>query len=586
MEGSSTNPMNSRLRPRNVGGGSSSNRLDSSAEEEEPRLGRLGGEGSGRGGLDDPLLLPLSHHYPRQRYYRPLQNSRRMSLSSSSTKSYLRQLLALALLLLPGLFVMVPDAGTLSGSNAFSSGRWTSVAGSVFSYGDEVSPSRTTTPAVVKLPFASRGRGSFVGRGAAPAPPLLKSGTAASESDYGGLEFRPVLADYNYTRTIHDDDDEIYSTRRKRFLQRLDETTTSDDVDSRTPNRFEHYEEITYPTADGCYLPKWSYEIYPSCPRFHELSVDRGIGYADQRVDVNYLARGHFRESWLLTNERGHDEGVLKTNRMYERRHYKNYAFKQTAMEAISMLEIFSLNTTMDIYGFCGTSVMVEPGLEPIYYSVIGNEKFVGPNGVKEEEARELVTYNQYTPEEKLDIATAMAEAVASLHGNPRGALVSHDLGFDQFLVSKNDGRLKLNDFNKNYALAWDREHGRYCPFYSHQSDIYRAPQEMNGGYIDESGDVLTLGKLLFNLLSGRTPYYNKVNSKQAKKAVINGEEPYVDPRYRTRSFIEGRLVEIMSRCWKYEPGDRPTAFEVVNYLRETARLARAGTAAAATEQQ
>jgi hypothetical protein len=53
------------------------------------------------------------------------------------------------------------------------------------------------------------------------------------------------------------------------------------------------------------------------------------------------------------------------------------------------------------------------------------------------------------------------------------------------------------------------------------------------------------------------------------QQKVINGKLPFIDPRYRTRSFEEGKLVEIMEQCWKYKPDDRPSIFEVVHFLRD-----------------
>lgn len=48
------------------------------------------------------------------------------------------------------------------------------------------------------------------------------------------------------------------------------------------------------------------------------------------------------------------------------------------------------------------------------------------------------------------------------------------------------------------------------------------------------------------------------------------GKTPFVDPRYRSRSFVEARLVEIMERCWAYDRTKRPSIFEVVSFLRDT----------------
>jgi hypothetical protein len=58
-------------------------------------------------------------------------------------------------------------------------------------------------------------------------------------------------------------------------------------------------------------------------------------------------------------------------------------------------------------------------------------------------------------------------------------------------------------------------------------------------------------------------PQWNK------QKKVIGGKTSFIDPRYRERSFIERNLVEIMEKCWVYEPEDRIDIFEVIRLLRE-----------------
>jgi hypothetical protein len=60
-----------------------------------------------------------------------------------------------------------------------------------------------------------------------------------------------------------------------------------------------------------------------------------------------------------------------------------------------------------------------------------------------------------------------------------------------------------------------------------------------------------------------------------AKKAKINNtERAFIDPRYRTRSYIEGKLVEILEQCWEHDPERRVDMFQVVSFLREVKRTA------------
>jgi hypothetical protein len=50
---------------------------------------------------------------------------------------------------------------------------------------------------------------------------------------------------------------------------------------------------------------------------------------------------------------------------------------------------------------------------------------------------------------------------------------------------------------------------------------------------------------------------------------ILRGERPYIDERFRNRSYIERKLVEIMERMWEEKGEDRPSIFEVVAFLTE-----------------
>ena len=53
---------------------------------------------------------------------------------------------------------------------------------------------------------------------------------------------------------------------------------------------------------------------------------------------------------------------------------------------------------------------------------------------------------------------------------------------------------------------------------------------------------------------------------------VVAGETPFIDPRYRKRSYIESRLIKAMEMMWAYKPEDRASIFEVVEFLQDTKR--------------
>ena len=50
---------------------------------------------------------------------------------------------------------------------------------------------------------------------------------------------------------------------------------------------------------------------------------------------------------------------------------------------------------------------------------------------------------------------------------------------------------------------------------------------------------------------------------------VMKGTTPKIDPRYETSSFAEGQLVEVIRRCWTYDPEIRPNMTEVQSMLKD-----------------
>ena len=50
---------------------------------------------------------------------------------------------------------------------------------------------------------------------------------------------------------------------------------------------------------------------------------------------------------------------------------------------------------------------------------------------------------------------------------------------------------------------------------------------------------------------------------------VINGDKPFIDGRYRKRSFAERKLVEFIEMCWEHDSAKRVTIFDMITLLRE-----------------
>lgn len=111
-------------------------------------------------------------------------------------------------------------------------------------------------------------------------------------------------------------------------------------------------------------------------------------------------------------------------------------------------------------YGYCSTSILAEN----MPYEVA--EHMIPGTGRAEQEDLDklpsLRPVNNYTIEEKLDMAIEMAEALADLHGASGGVIVHGDVHPVQWLRAA-DGKLKLNDFNGAEILDWNEKEKRSC---------------------------------------------------------------------------------------------------------------------------
>ena len=67
--------------------------------------------------------------------------------------------------------------------------------------------------------------------------------------------------------------------------------------------------------------------------------------------------------------------------------------------------------------------------------------------------------------------------------------------------------------------------------------------------------------------------FYDTDDDSVVQKKVINGTRAYIDPRWRTRSYIETKLVDVMEQCWAGVVDDnnkkRIDIFQVVKLLRD-----------------
>jgi WD40 repeat protein len=165
---------------------------------------------------------------------------------------------------------------------------------------------------------------------------------------------------------------------------------------------------------------------------------------------------------------------------------------------------------------------------------------------------------NRLTPRERLELFVAVCQAVQ--HAHQKG-IIHRDLKPSNVLVTLHDGTplVKVIDFGIAKALGQERLTDKtLCTGFAQMigSPLYMSPEqaEMNGQDADTRTDIYALGVLLYELLTGTTPF-DKERFKEASyeeiRRIIREEEP-VKPS--TRLSTLGKAATTVSANRQSEP--------------------------------
>lgn len=278
---------------------------------------------------------------------------------------------------------------------------------------------------------------------------------------------------------------------------------------------------------------------------------------------------GSYRAAFFL-EEIFDPELAIKVQRFHDP-NYKMDNYEFVRMDALIMERLTASPRIVDVFGHCAVSVMTEffpkelDGLAVPWESRTRQRKFVEA----QKEQKKTTPANKLTNESKLNIALQMAEAIADLHGFKDGVLIHDDIQLPQFLFTGKDN-IKLNDFNRGEAMLFDEKKGEYCRYTNGAGGgDWRAPEEYRDGLLNEKIDVWSYGNNVYSLLTGLYVFYDVADYPEIKEKILDGKKTEIDPGYRSRSYIEGKLVEIIEKCWTENPDERPSIFEIVNDLRQ-----------------
>jgi serine/threonine protein kinase len=231
------------------------------------------------------------------------------------------------------------------------------------------------------------------------------------------------------------------------------------------------------------------------------------------------LRHGYYRDVWLIPNPIVGDtdlhdavDFVLKRTRLPidddddEHMPHPN-SFNKIQKEALIMERLTSSPRIVSIYGHCGLSVLAETTPDEIVNFIVPESGHA--NRTLLEQLPHIQSMNNYTAIEKLDIALDMSKSIADLHGFSGGKILHGDIHPVQWLRSRVDGKLKLNDFNNAEILDLNRHPADVNDTFYCKAErgiwggSFRSPEEFLGLPIDEQIDVFSMGNNIYTLITG-----------------------------------------------------------------------------------
>jgi Protein kinase domain len=322
----------------------------------------------------------------------------------------------------------------------------------------------------------------------------------------------------------------------------------------------------------------WQNTFYPVCNEIH-ASLDFRQAIIDEQFAL-LSSKGFWRHAWQYdvddkrsntrwTNTTSLTTTVWKTFKMahsFQERYYED-----TRVDAVAMERLTASPYIVQIYGYCGLSIVQEFGSKVL---------------------SQVPDDGKMKADQKLALARQIATGVADIH-SIRGddghfsapTLVHNDINMANLMFTR-DNRPILNDFNIAILVMRHNQTGESCPFYSNfPNPQWKSPEEqvvdgeeIEPPIVNEKIDIYALGNVLFRLAVGSAPWkrpdserlhsYEKAAIVQLKK--YNGSLPIVPLTILENAKIDPaleRLLAAMRLCYSFNPAERPTATQIVDFL-------------------
>ncbi len=164
------------------------------------------------------------------------------------------------------------------------------------------------------------------------------------------------------------------------------------------------------------------------------------------------------------------------------------------------------------------------------------------------------------SPEQALGVIKGTVNGLG--HGHSLG-LVHRDVKPANVILNR-EGLPKLTDFGQALVTPGSGSSGGSQA----RTPAYMSPEQVTGGTVDHRSDIYSCGAMLFECLTGKTPYHAEGAAEMMRMHV---NEPVPDPRKLNADLPRG-VADTVMRAMAKDPADRqPTAFQFLADLEQAA---------------
>jgi TolB-like protein len=182
-----------------------------------------------------------------------------------------------------------------------------------------------------------------------------------------------------------------------------------------------------------------------------------------------------------------------------------------------------------------------------------------------------LIPANGFPVDRIIEIATALAEAMAAAHEK---GIMHRDLKPANVMVTQ-DGRVKVLDFGLAKDLEADvasdatlTSAGRTEAGIVMGTPAYMSPEQVSGRVLDARTDIFSLGVVLHEMATGKRPFGGN-SSAELISSILRDSPP---PVTTARADLPADLARVIRRCLEKDPRHRvQTARDVSNEFRDLA---------------